>query len=159
MVTLSARRPRIGDLVEIPVGSRRAYAQYAIEHRERPRFGSLLRVLAGLHADPLTEFSQALAGPETFYAFVPLRAAVANAGFRIVDRLPLRSEWVTMPPFRTRAFVPGEAPGWKVWIGDESPLSSVANSELQRLPVLSTWSPQFLIDRLASDWRPEQEPL
>jgi hypothetical protein len=37
-------RPQLGDVIEIETSQGLAYAQYTHEHREPPRYGSLLRI-------------------------------------------------------------------------------------------------------------------
>jgi len=42
------RRVKIGDIIEIPTSKGLAYAQYTHNHKQRPHFGALIRVLDGL---------------------------------------------------------------------------------------------------------------
>jgi hypothetical protein len=74
-VATKRKRPQIGDVIEIETPAGLGYAQYTHEHREPPRFGSLLRVLPGIFAERPSDFKPLLVQDERFSIFFPLGAA------------------------------------------------------------------------------------
>lgn len=67
------RRIRIGDIVEIATPKGFAYAQYTHEH---PQYGSLIRVLPGLHAERRPDLSRLAQGRHLWVVFFPVRVGV-----------------------------------------------------------------------------------
>lgn len=70
--TTKKRRPKIGDVIEIPTPRGLAYAQYTHKH---PMYGALLRVLRGIYTKRPADFSEVVKQEEHFKAFFPLKAA------------------------------------------------------------------------------------
>src|SRR5205085_10467885 len=77
-------RPRLGDVIEIETPKGLAYAQYTHEHRDPPRYGSLLRILPGIYSQRPSDFAALVAEEERFSVFFPLGAALRR---RIVFRI------------------------------------------------------------------------
>jgi hypothetical protein len=64
-------------------------AQYTHEHRDHPRYGSLLRVLPGLFAERPASFERLVSEEERFSVFFPLGAATNRRIVRIVANEPI----------------------------------------------------------------------
>ena len=62
-------RPRLGDVIEIETPKGLAYAQYTHEHRDPPRYGSLLRILPGIYSQRPSDFAALVAEEERFSVF------------------------------------------------------------------------------------------
>lgn len=151
--------PAIGSIVQIPVPDGWAYAQYTHEYTRPPRYGSLLRIFEGIFEKQLDTVNELLTRESSFYAFTSLTAAIAHDKFVVIGILPIREEWSALPAFRTRSAGPGMKPGWRRWESGHYDEPALNSADLRTLPVLGTWTPIFLRDRVQKGWTPQIEPL
>jgi hypothetical protein len=144
------KRPQIGDVIEIETPRGLAYAQYTHEHREPPRFGSLLRVLPGLFATTPSDFTDLVAQEERFSVFFPLGAALNRGIFRIVANEPVPEAKRRFPIFGALS---GDGTMW-LWDGRREWKSRSGRERTPRA-LLATWNDTLLIERTADEgWTP-----
>ena len=148
------KRPQIGDVIEIETPIGLGYAQYTHEHREPPRFGSLLRVLPGLFAMRPSDFQALLVQEERFSIFFPLGAALNRQILRIVanDAIPKARR-----AFQTFGKLSGDGQVWWMWDGSRE---WKARSARERTPraLRAIWNDTLLIERIADqDWTPSED--
>ena len=62
MEAVRRRRPKIGDVIEIPTPKGLGYAQYVLRYTEPPRYGALVCVLPGLHKKRPSDLSKNSSG-------------------------------------------------------------------------------------------------
>ena len=146
-------RPQIGDVIEIETPQGLAYAQYTHEHREPPRYGSLLRVLPGLHSETPSEFAHLVTQHERFSVFFPLGAALQRQLVRIVAREEIPRGNRAFPIFRSRQ-------GQVVWLWDgKKEWRARRRDRWTPRAIAEVWNDTLLIERIASGWRPDDDDL
>jgi hypothetical protein len=148
-------RPRIGDVVEIPTPCGLAFAQYTHEHREPPRYGSLLRLLPGLYDRPPEDLRSLVEQEERFSVFFPLGAALARGIFRIVGNADVPASKQPFPIFRSKA------PDGTVYYWDGR--REWRETWWRRTPrwrrgaIDEIWNDTALVERASSDWKPADD--
>jgi hypothetical protein len=150
------KRPRIGDVIEIATPAGVAYAQYTHEHRDPPRYGSLLRILPGLYETP-PHVTALVQQEERFRVFFPLGAALNRGIFRIVanEDVPLSKQ--AFPLFRSRTVVKDVGAGpWYMWDGTREWRARKRERGTPRA-LHEVWNDTLLIERIASGWSPPEE--
>jgi hypothetical protein len=159
MAKLAAERirPRIGDVIEIETPKGLAYALYTHEHREQPRYGSLLRVLPGLHRERPSDFARLVEEDERFSVFFPLGAALNRRIVRIVANEEIPKAKRSFPTFRSREVSNGIAGPWWIWEGKKERLARRRDKWTPRA-LHEIWNDTLLIERIASGWTPEDDP-
>jgi hypothetical protein len=150
------RRPKIGDVIEIKTARGLAYAQYTHEHREPPRYGSLLRVLPGLYANRPAELGQLVAEEERFAVFFPLAAATIRQIVTIVANEPIPAAKRAFPIFRFRVIGDGHEGPWWIWDGKAERLARESDSWTPGA-IREVWNDTLLIERIADGWSPADE--
>jgi len=150
------RRPRIGDVIEVPTRAGFGYAQYTHEHREPPTYGALLRVLPGTFPTRPTNLQSLVQQPEAFLCFFPLGAACRRDLIQITGNEPIPSWAQPFPVFRTGVAGPsGRVYQWFLWDGKSETSIAELTPELAALPVLTgVWNHTLLAERIATAWRP-----
>jgi hypothetical protein len=93
-------RPRIGDIIEIPIPDAFAYAQFTHRHEDPPKYGALLRILPGLYKVRPDDFSRLVAQTPSFSTFFPLGAACHRGIVRVVAEEPIPAHTLDFPTFR-----------------------------------------------------------
>jgi hypothetical protein len=151
-------RPRLGDVVEIETPKGLAYAQYTHEHRQPPRYGSLLRVLPGLYSERPAGFADLVAQDERFSVFFPLGAALTRRIVRIVANEEIPETKKTFPTFRARHVENGVAGPWWIWDGGRKSRLARRRDRWTPRAVHAVWNDTLLIDRIASGWTPDNDP-
>jgi hypothetical protein len=151
------KKLHVGDLVEIQTPAGKAYAQLINSHKQ---FGSLLRVLRGLHDERPLDLKGLAMGSTQFIVFFPLRAAI-NAGVVAVvgnERVP--SEYVAFPLFRAGVADPksGKVATWWLWDGEKEWKVGELDEQQKRLPIRGVWNDTLLVDRIISGWTAETDP-
>jgi hypothetical protein len=147
-------RPQIGDVIEIETPRGLAYAQYTHEHRDPPRYGSLLRVLPGLYEMRPAEFATLVAEDERFWVFFPLRAATRRQIARIVANESVPEAKRPFPVFRARN---GVGASWWMWDGKREWRARRGDTWTPRA-LSSVWNDTLLIERIADGWTPVDSP-
>jgi hypothetical protein len=146
-------RPQIGDAIEIETPRGLAYAHYTHEHREPPRYGSLLRVLPGLHSEAPSEFAHLVTQEERFSVFFPLGAALQRKLVRIVAREAVPGAKQAFPIFRRQ-----QGQGAWLWDGKKEWRARRRDRWTPRA-IAEVWNDTLLIERIASGWRPDDDDL
>ncbi len=106
-----------GDLVEIGVGGRKAYAQITHNHSSYP---PVVRALSGLHDKRPDDLDALAAGDTAFVAMIPLATALTRAGakFEVLGRHPVPDAHRDFPTFRMPIRdKQGEVVYWWFWDG------------------------------------------
>ena len=156
MARTSRKRPRPGDVVEIPTPAGFAYAQFTHKHTAPPRYGALLRVLPGIFATQPADFATLVQQRERFLVFFPLGAACNRGITRVVaeEQIPL---WAyRFPKFisgnRDRS---GKVRLWFVWDGETTRPAEALTEEEQRYPIQpGIWNDTLLVERIVNGWKP-----
>ena len=121
------KKPVLGDVIEIPLPSgQRAFAQYTFNYRDPPHWGALIRVLPGLFMRTPPDVGELVAGPERFYVFFPLGAAVRQKLVQIIDNYSIPDRCRGLPLFK--AYNEDYHTGirtWWLWDGKRSKRSPV----------------------------------
>lgn len=108
---------RPGDLVEIDLGDRKAYAQITHDHASYP---PVVRVIDGLHDARPADLDALAAGKTRFIAMIPLATAMARAGAAVTNLgpHPIPEEHRDFPTFRMPIRdKKGEIVYWWFWDG------------------------------------------
>jgi hypothetical protein len=150
-------RPRLGDVIEVETPKGLAYALYTHEHREPPRYGSLLRVLPGPHNERPTDFARLVEQEERFSVFFPLGAALNRRIVRIVANQEIPKAKRPFPIFRARNVSDGVAGPWWIWDGKKERLARRRDKWTPRA-LYQIWNDTLLIERIASGWSPALDP-
>ena len=159
--TTKSRRtgPRIGDIVEIPTPKGLAYAQYTHLHDRPPHYGELIRVLPGLYELRPSDWGAIASQNERFFAFFPLRAALARRIVSVVAHAEVPERCKDFPVFRTGTRNPatGRVDVWWLWDGDREWRVRVLTPEQLELPIRGVWNDTLLIGRIVEGWSPRDE--
>jgi hypothetical protein len=157
-----AKRIKIGDIIEIPVGPKFAYAQYTHHHKAPPRYGALIRVFADLSTHRREEFAGLPESEVQFVTFFPVQAAVDKGIVSVVSNQPIPFGAQKFPVFRSKGIeVPGmpQLAGWWLWDGRKEWRVGELEPEQKALPIRGVVNDTLLIERILSDWRPEKDKL
>lgn len=106
-----------GDVVEIEVGQKKAYAQITHYHSSYP---PVVRALNGLHNKRPSDVDALVAGKTRFIAMIPLVTALTRAGasFEVVGQFEIPAEHQDFPTFRMPIRdKKGEIIYWWLWDG------------------------------------------
>jgi hypothetical protein len=158
MARLGKKRPQVGDVVEIKTSKGLAYAQYTHEHTKPPRYGSLLRVLPGIHAARPGSFSELVDEKEQFVVFFPLVAAVKKAIVEIVGHEDLPEWAVPFPVFRSG--LPdreGKIHVWWLWDGEKQWKVGDLTPEMRFFPQEEVVNDTRLIEMIETGYRTEDD--
>ncbi len=145
-----SKRPKIGDIVEIPLpDGGTGYAQYTHKHK---RYGALLRVLKV--RDKVVDIKELANAHLQFTTFFPLSAALSREIVRIVGNLPVKDELIKFPVFR--AGVPnqsGVVETWWLWDGESEERIGKLSLEQMEFPIRGVINDTLLIERICSGWQ------
>ena len=147
----------LGDIVEIATPDGMAYAQLVNSHEQ---YGSLLRVLRGVHDDRPSDLNRLVAGQTQFVAFFPLLAAIKAGIVHVVGNEQVPEAFNAFPVFRAGVADPttGKVATWWLWDGDKEWKVGALNEEQKRLPIRGVWNDTLLVERIVSGWTPETDP-
>lgn len=156
----SRKRARFGDLVEVRTPRGLAYIQYTSKH---PEYSDTVRVLPGLFEKrPPPEQLAALATQEGYFTFYLVSLAVRYGLVEIIGEYPIppgleAPSKLLRAGLRTRE---GRALGWWLWDGvQEIPMKRPLTAEEKHISLASMWNHEYLVYRLAEEWRPEHEHI
>lgn len=154
-----ATRAKIGDIIEIQTPQGLAYAQVTHYHNVPPRYGHLLRVFEGLHANRPADLETLAAQPVQFQIFFPLNAALNRGIVFKVGNVQVPPQWEAFPLFRSMGLtdpVTKKAKWWGLWNGtDKIRLDQPLTDAEKKLPILGIVNDTMLIEYIVSGWRPE----
>jgi hypothetical protein len=150
-------RVKLGDIIEIRTPGGVAYAQYINRHR---MYGALLRVFSTLHKARPAKVQLILNDDVQFVCFFPLQAAVNQDIVTPVGNAPVPPDAAAMPVFRNGVMDPdtGKVAVWWFWDGENEWKVGALTDEQKKMPILGCWNDTFLIERIVSGWRPENDP-
>jgi hypothetical protein len=151
MATLSRVRPKIGDVIELPLpGGGFGYALYTHKH---PIYGSLLRVVRGVFQTLPTDLVALVQPPAQFITFFPLGAACHRRYVRIVGSVPIPDEFVSFPTFRAGVPSPdGQIDTWWTWDGVNETYVGALTPEIAAMPSRGIINDTLLFERIESGW-------
>ena len=86
------KKPKLGDILEIPTAKGLAYAQYTHEHAQ---FGSVLRVFDTLFESRPDNFTSLVTGPVRFSTLFPLPASVKNGIVNVIGHHEETTKYVS----------------------------------------------------------------
>lgn len=150
-------RVKLGDIIEIPTPKGLAYAHFINKHS---RYGALLRVFSTLHGHRPPDVSEVVAGDVQFLCFFPLQAAVNQEIVVLVGNASIPAEAARFPVFRAGVADPTtkKVAVWWFWDGESEWKVGALTDEQRKMPIRGVWNDTFLIERIVSGWRPENDP-
>ena len=148
-----AKRIRLGDVVEIETHKGLFYAQYTHSNAE---YGSLIRVLDGVHEERPGDLEVLVLRPTRYVLFTVLQPAVNRGVFRVIGNCPVPEHARQFPLFRSGWEDPrtGEVSAWWLWDGTTSWKAGTLTEDQMRYPERGIWTDQLVIDRLEDGWNP-----
>lgn len=157
-MTRSRKRARFGDVVEVRTPRGLAYVQYTSKH---PRYSDTIRVLPGLFEKrPTPNELATLATQEGYFIFYLVSLAVSHGLVEIIGHYPIPAGLDVPSKLLRVGFI---ARGGKVmtWVLLEGSKETLIKRELtpeeKRLSRAQMWNHEYLVQRLADQWRPEHE--
>lgn len=157
-----AKRPRIGDIIEIPLKTGFAYGQFVLNHKTQDGFGPLITVLPGIHPEKHSNPQQLVDQPEQFLAFYPLGVAVSQGFVSIVAHADVPTRFERFPLFKVYGGIDHKtrkATTWFLWDGEKSWMVDRLTPEQRKLPVKEIVGVTLLHERIEQGWRPETDLL
>lgn len=150
------KRVRLGDLLEVSTPRGLAYVQYVGKH---PGYGHAIRVLPGFFQTRHQDWAP-LASQPGYFTFYPVSAAVSQGLVAIAAHHPIPAGQELPTTFRRRGAIArdGTVLTWLIFDDTQETLKWTLSPEERRLSIASIWNHAFLVDRLAEEWRPENEP-
>lgn len=145
-------RPKIGDVIEIPVGTGLGYAQYTHKHAT---YGALLRVLPQVFETRPADFSWVAAAVPQFLTFFPLGAACSRGIVQVVGAQPLSPDAQVFPLFRCSAGIENEKRSWWLWDGSKEWRIGDLKPGMEALPLRGVINDTLLVERIKEGWRHE----
>jgi ribosomal protein L34E len=161
MPLTTRKRPRIGDVIEIPTPEGFAYAHYTHRHETPPRFGALIRVLPGLYTERPVDFAALVRQRPQFITFFPVGAACNRGITSVVASEPVGGDAAVFPTFRGahrdrsgRQVLP-----WFLWDGRTTKRveHDLTPEEMREYPPKEVINDTLLIERIISGWRHEDD--
>ena len=157
------KKPRIGDVIEIPTPKGFTYAHYTHKHSEPPTWGAVIRVLPGMFSERPTSFVALVQQQPQFITFFPLGAACNRSIVFVAGSEDIPPHAREFPVFRSsrRDLLSGQrfAP-WFLWDGRREWLSdSLTQEQIRAYPPMSIINDIALIERILSGWRHEDDNL
>ena len=146
-----SRRPRIGDIIEIPLPTGNAYAQFTHKH---PQYGALIRVLKSIYPEIPAKLGELLIDEPLFITFFPLGAAINRNVVKVVSNVDVPDHSKQFPIFK--AGVPnaqGKVETWWLWDGENETRVDSLSEEQKDYPVRGVINDTLLVERISSQWR------
>jgi len=144
--------PKIGDVIEIAIDHRYAYAHYSHRHST---YGALLRVMPSTHAVRPDDFEWISTAEPQFLCFFPLNAAIKRNLVARVGSAPLAQVAQPFPVFRASVRSPNGWGPWWLWDGEKEWLVGTLQSGMERLPIRGVINDTLLVERIRNGWRAE----
>lgn len=162
MPLVNRKRPRIGDVIEIPTPRGFACAQYTHKHATN---GALIRILPAICQERPSDFAALVQQPPLFSTFFPLGAACNRKIFSVVAAEALAPHACDFPTFRNCSWYRDPAGQLHVsryhllWDGQrEWRVESLSTEQLREYPPLSIPNDTLLVERILTGWRHEDDP-
>ncbi|HVG62363.1 MAG TPA: ribonuclease E inhibitor RraB [Hyalangium sp.] len=157
-MTASRKRARFGDVFEVRTPQGLAYLQYTSKH---PRYSDTVRILPGLFKSrPAPDELAGLVTQEGYFTYYLVSLALKHGLVERIGNYPIPAgleapSKLLRAGFRTSE---GKALAWFLWDGtQETLLKRELTAEEKRISLAQMWNHEFLVHRLAEQWRPEHE--
>jgi hypothetical protein len=152
------KKPKIGDIIEIPTKIGLAYAQYTHDH---PRRGALLRVFDQIFESRPADWERVSQGVVRYPVFFPLTAAVRRGIFEIVGHSEVTGANKIFPLFRDGVPEPGttKVSRWWLWDGEKDWWVGELTPEQGKLPIDGIWTDLLLVERIEGGWVPGTDSI
>jgi hypothetical protein len=141
MTLSSAKRAKLGDILEIATPRGYGYCQYTHKH---PEMGQLIRVLPGLYEARPNDPSALASLAERYFIFFPVSLAVSRDLVRIVANATIPTHAIPFPLFKS-----GRPHKWWLWDGEREWRIGELLPDQRKLSVRQVWGPAILASRIA----------
>lgn len=138
-----------GDVVEIDVGQKKAYAQVTHNHSSYP---PVVRVLDGLHEDRPSDLHSLVSGETRFVAMIPLGSALERAGasFEVLGNVEIPADQREFPTFRMPIRdKQGQIVYWWFWDGRGLSYDVELSESQEALPMREVMTGKRFLELLA----------
>ena len=153
-----AKRPRSGDIFEIPLPNGFGYGQYLLKHTDPPCYGEFVRVFRGVRSARLNDWISLNNEPEQFLTFYSLGRAVRDGAVTLVGHVDVPARLKAFPQFKSVGRF-DQMPHGRIhtWIfGSGMNVTVVQDSELsaeqRQMPIREIIGHGLLIQRLETGW-------
>jgi len=149
------RRPKIGDIVEVPTKKGLAYAQYT---HKNAKMGPLLRVFDAQFPARPTHFASIATLPVQFSTFFPLGAAVHRGIFAVVAHENISAVNLAFPVFKNGVPDPGtnKVTNWWLWDGEKEWPVGKLTEEQKSFPDSQIVNDTMLVHLIETGWTSKQ---
>ena len=155
------KRLVLGDIVEVKVGRKYAYAQFVVEHKRPPFFGKVMRILPGLFNKPQCTFDILSIQEGSYCCFWWVNSGIRLGKVKIVGHSTIPRDFRKMPIFKwgIRNLKTRRISKWNIWDGKRTSSTPVKSlSEAQReYPIREIVPTDVVIERIKNGWHPRQE--
>jgi len=160
----TAKRARIGDIVEISTPAGLGYVQYTYDAGTN---GELVRVLPGLYENRPSDFAALAREKEVYFIFYIMNYALSTGQAEVVSNQPV-PEWAKAPPTMRHAAAFGEfgrVARWRIVSAASqltpqelihTPLLAELTPEQKKLSLREIWPHAAMVRELARGWTPER---
>jgi hypothetical protein len=150
-------RVAVETLLEISTLRGLVYVQCIAVH---PVYGPLLRVIDGFEKRRPVDLAAVAQRTSAFVAFVAVENGLRLGMFDVVGQFPVPEGSMPFPLFRHPVYRPGSSQilRWQLWDGEQKyPVDHLTPPQMD-LPILEIIFPSAFVRRLATGWRPADEP-
>jgi hypothetical protein len=151
------KRPKFGDVIEIPTPAGLGYFQYVNRHAA---WGGLIRVFGGTYSARPMSLEQFACAQERFLTFVPLGAMIHRGIVEIVANVAVPEHLRAFPLFRVpgSAIDPetGKVRDWWLWDGNQNRFVGKLTPEQEQLPIKEVVNDTMLIHWIATGTGPSE---
>jgi hypothetical protein len=158
---LIRKRLSPGDVVELQIGKKYAYAQFIMRHKKPPFYGKLMRILPGKFSKKQTDFEELAVREGSYCCFWWITSDIASRKIRIAGKSPIPREYRKMPQFKhgIRSLKTGRVSHWYIWDGKRRTSTPVSGlSEVQKSYPIREIVPTYVVEkRIRKGWHPRQE--
>jgi len=150
------KRAKPGDLLELSTAYGLAYVHFVGRHHG---YGDGIYVYPNWYANRPTTL-KCVCKSDRYLTFYPVQSAVRQGLVEIVGSAPLASDdTLRTLVLRRRGFTTpeGQVLAWIIERDGNETLKRTLTDEERKLPIASVWNHEYLIEMIASSWRPEQE--
>jgi len=158
---LIRKRLSPGDVVEMKIGKRYAYAQFIMTHKKPPFYGKLMRIFPGKFSKRQTDFEELGTREGSYCCFWWITSDIGSRRIRIVGKSTIPRKYRKMPRFKhgIRNLETRKVSRWYIWDGKKRTSTPVSElSEAQKsYPILQIVPTYEVETRIRKGWHPRQE--
>ncbi len=158
---LIRKRLSPGDVVELKIGEKYAYAQFIMRHKKPPFYGKLMRILPGRFAKKQTDLDTLAVREGSYCCFWWINSDIASGRIRIIGKATIPHEFRRMPQFKwgIRNLKTRRVARWNIWDGKRRTSIPVSQlSEVQKWYPVREIVPTYVVEtRIRKGWHPRQE--